>query len=159
VSNRKALTLYSSFTMLGLSVVSRRIEDSRVTNMARIAPERSNFFVRSNYVVVVGKPEQGALDKHFLTAATNAAFNLAEQAIRAMEDGAQADAALRQLWASLLELKHLRASDPGIRMAAQDLYEAAAAIAAHKGAGAGFVDLRLWRLLKEAQGRLRARLT
>ena len=37
-------------------------------------------------------------------------------------------------WASLLELTRLRVRDPGIRMAAQDLYEAAAAV--HKRAGA-----------------------
>jgi hypothetical protein len=128
--------------------------------MARIDPERSNFFVRSNYAVGTGfKPERKAVEKQPVTAATNAVFDLAEQAIRAIEVGAQAEAALRQLWASLLELKQLRASDPGIRMAAQDLYEAAAAIVVHKRAGAGTVDLRLWRLLKQAEGRLRARLT
>jgi hypothetical protein len=127
--------------------------------MARIAPEKSNFFVRSNYPVgVESKPERKAVEKQSLAAATNAVFDLAGQAIRAIEEGAQAEAALRQLWASLLELKHLRASDPGIRMAAQDLYEAAAAIVVHKRAGAAFVDLRLWRLLKQAEARLRARL-
>jgi hypothetical protein len=60
---------------------------------------------------------------------------------------------------SLLELKHLRASDPGLRMAAQDLYEAAGAIVVHKRAGGGAIDVRLCRLLKEAEGRLRASLT
>jgi hypothetical protein len=133
--------------------------ESEVTNMARIAPERSNFFVRSNYPVgVTSKPERSMVDRQSLTVATRALLDLAEQAIRAIEQGDQAEAALRRLWASLLELKHLRGGDPGIRMAAQDLYEAAAAIAVHTRAGAGFVDLRLWRLLKEAEGRLRARL-
>jgi hypothetical protein len=127
--------------------------------MARIAPEKSNFFARTNYPVgVKSKPERKAVEKQSLAAATHAVFDLAGQAIRAIEEGAQADAALRQLWASLLEIKHLRASDPGIRMAAQDLYEAAAAIVVHKRAGAAFVDLRLWRLLKQAEARLRARL-
>jgi hypothetical protein len=126
--------------------------------MARIAPEKSNFFVRTNYPVgVKSKPERKAVEKQSLAAATHAVFDLAGQAIRAIEEGAQADAALRQLWASLLEIKHLRASDPGIRMAAQDLYEAAAAIVVHKRAGAAFVDLRLWRLLKQAEARLRCR--
>jgi hypothetical protein len=129
-----------------------------VIKMARIAPEKSNFFVRSNYPVgVESKPERKAVEKQSLAAATHAVFDLAGQAIRAIEEGAQADAALRQLWASLLEIKHLRASDPGIRMAAQDLYEAAAAIVVHKRAGAAFVDLRLWRLLKQAEARLRCR--
>jgi hypothetical protein len=113
-----------------------------------------------NYAVGTGfKPERKAVEKQPVTAATNAVFE-AEQAIRAIEEGAQAERRPRYArWASLLELKQLRASDPGIRMAAQDLYEAAAAIVVHKRAGAGTVDLRLWRLLKQAEGRLRARLT
>ena len=49
-------------------------------------------------------------------------FDLAEQAIRGIEEGVQAEAALRQLWASLAEFRHLHADEPGIRMAAQDLY-------------------------------------
>ena len=87
-----------------------------------------------------------------------ALFDLAEQAIRGIEEGVQAEAALRQLWASLVEFRHLRADDPGIRMAAQDLYEAAALITVHQRAGAAVIDIRLWRLLKQAEGRLRARL-
>jgi hypothetical protein len=43
-------------------------------------------------------------------------------------------------------------------MAAQDLYEAAALITVHKRAGAAVIDMRLRRLLKQAEGRLRARL-
>jgi len=127
--------------------------------MARTAPERSNFFVRSNYAVGVVTHDRRAVEKQPLTAATKAVFAVIEQAIRAIEEGAQAEAAMRQLWTSLLELKHLRASDPGLRMAAQDLYEAAGAIVVHKRAGAGAIDVRLCRLLKEAEGRLRARLT
>jgi len=34
----------------------------------------------------------------------------------------------------------------------------AALITVHKRAGAGVIDIRLWRLLKQAEGRLRARL-
>src|SRR4051812_12403395 len=49
---------YRSFTMLGLSC-----ESQRVTNMARTAPEKSNFFVRSNYAVGVVMPDRSAVEK------------------------------------------------------------------------------------------------
>jgi len=125
--------------------------------MARIAPERSNFFVRSNYQVGVdSQPERSVAEKQSLAA--RAVFDLAEQAIRGIEEGIQVEAALRELWASLIECRHLRADDPGIRMAAQDLYEAAALITVHKRAGAAVIDMRLRRLLKQAEGRLKARL-
>ena len=65
-----------------------------------------------------------------------------------------AEAALRELWASLLEIRTLRASDPGIRMAAQDLSEAAAALVIQSRPGTTVVDLRRWRLLKQAGLRL-----
>src|SRR5829696_4939622 len=121
--------------------------------MARIAPERTNFFVRSNYQVgVESKPERSVAEKQ--SSAARALFDLAEQAIRGIEEGVQAESALRQLWASLVEFRDLRADDPGIRMAAQDLYEAAAL----ERAGAAVIDIRLWRLLKQAEERLRARL-
>ena len=48
---------------------------------------------------------------------------LTEQAKAKIEQVDDGEAALRELWASLLEIRTLRASDPGIRMAAQDLYE------------------------------------
>ena len=92
------------------------------------------------------------------SSAARALFDLAEQAIRGIEEGVQAEAALRQLWASLVEFRDLRADDPGIRMAAQDLYEAAALITVHQRAGDAVIDIRLWRLLKQAEERLRARL-
>jgi hypothetical protein len=127
--------------------------------MARTAPERSNFFVRSNYPVGVEREcERAAVEKHSLKAATHSLLSLIEQAIARFEQGTEAEAALRQVWATLVELTHLRAIDPGLRMAAQDLYDAAAAITVHKCAGASVVDLRLWRLLKHAKARLRARL-
>jgi hypothetical protein len=132
---------------------------STVINMARTAPERSNFFVRSNYAVDrEPKRKQPAVEKHTFLAATYASLDHAEQALRGIEQGTQAEAALRELSASLNELRQLRASDPGLRMAAQDLFDAAEAITVHRRAGAGAVDIRLWRLLKQAEGRLRARL-
>jgi hypothetical protein len=129
-----------------------------VIKMARIAPEKSNFFVRSNYPLgVESKLERSVLEKS-LKAATHSSLSLIEQAIARVEQGTEAEAALRELWAHLVGLRHLRASNPGTRMAAQDLYDAAAAITLHRRAGAGVVDLRLWRLLKHAETRLRARL-
>ena len=72
--------------------------------MARIAPERTNFFVRSNYQVgVESKPERSVAEKQ--SSAARALFDLAEQAIRGIEEGVQAEAALRQLWASLVEFR------------------------------------------------------
>jgi len=43
-------------------------------------------------------------------------------------------------------------------MAADDLYEAASALIAAKSGGPETVDVRSWRLLKEADARLRTRL-
>jgi hypothetical protein len=125
--------------------------------MARIAPEKANFFVRSNYAVGVEREDHAAAAKKHSSMATQGLIALTEQAIARITDGVQAEAGLRELWASLVELRHLRASDPGIRMAAQDLYEAAAAVAMQKRAGVAVVDIRLWRLLKQADGRLKAR--
>src|SRR3954454_2824677 len=79
--------------------------------MARIAPERTNFFVRSNYQVgVESKPERSLAEKQ--SSAARSLFDLAEQAIRGIEEGVQAEAALRQLWASLVECRDLRADRP-----------------------------------------------
>src|SRR4051794_10535082 len=107
-------------------------------------------------------------------AATDELLSLIEQAIARIEQGEEADAALREMRASLLEIKAMVERDPGIRMAAEikamverdpgirmaadDLYEAAAALEAGKSAGPDLVDVRRWRLLKEAGFRLCARL-
>ena len=48
--------------------------------------------------------------------------------------------------------------DPGVKMAADDLYESAAALVAARSVGPAGVDVRRWRLLKEANARLRTRL-
>src|SRR3954453_20993504 len=69
-----------------------------------------------------------------------------------------ATSALRELWAALLDVKAKVARDPGIRMAAVDLHEAAAALVASRSAGPDGVDVRRWRLLTEADARLRTRL-
>ena len=85
-------------------------------------------------------------------------LGLVGQAVIRIRDGEAADSALRELWATLLELRARVARDPGIRMAADDLYEAASALVAAKSGGPGTVDVRRWRLLNEADARLRARL-
>ena len=126
--------------------------------MAPIAPEKSNFFVRCNYDV--GKPGEGAEGRQdqAIKGAAKSLLALVAQAIVRIEQGDRGKAALRELWASLVEIKALRARDPGIRMAAQDVYEAAAAVVVDTRTGAVVVDIRRWRLLREAHLRLRRRL-
>jgi hypothetical protein len=126
--------------------------------MARIAPEKSNFFVRCNYDV--GKPGEGAegSQDQAIKGAAKSLLALVAQAIVRIEQGDRGEAALRELWASLVEIKALRARDPGIRMAAQDVCETAAAVVVDTRTGAVVVDIRRWRLLREAHLRLRRRL-
>jgi hypothetical protein len=136
------------------------IPNRKAITMVRIAPEKSNFFMRCNYDG--GAPGQAhkapGRQEQVLKGAAKGLLPLVEQAIARIEQEDDAEAALRELWASLLEIKALRAHDPGIRMAAQDLYEAAAALVMDKPARAVVVDIRRWRLLKEADCRLRCRL-
>jgi len=127
------------------------------------APERPNpFLTRCNLEPstplheliepAVSKPELAfriALDE---------LLGLVGQAVSRIRCGDGADAALRELWAALLELRGTVARDPGIRMAADDLYEAASALVAAKSGGPERVDVRRWRLLNEADARLRTRL-
>ena len=84
--------------------------------MARTAPEKSTFFVRSNFAVGAEAPrERAAVEKHSLTAATQDLLSLAEQAIGRIEQGAQADGGLRELSASLRQLRELCARDREVR--------------------------------------------
>ena len=134
--------------------------------MSRIAPDKSNFFTRCNYEVEAPREAHGPAvrQEQSLKAATQTRLSLrhasvgllavVEKALDEIGRGADADIALRRLRASLTEIKALRFRDPGIRMAAQDLYEAAAALAMDRHAGAGAVDIRRWRLLKEANTRV-----
>jgi hypothetical protein len=128
--------------------------------MARIAPGKFNFFVRCNYGVgAPGDAHKATVrQEQYLKVAAQGALGRAGQVIARIEQGHDGEAALRELRASLLEIRALRARDPGIRMATQDLYEAAAALVIDKLAGTGVVDIRRWRLLKEADRRLRRRL-
>jgi len=128
--------------------------------MAPNAPTRSNFFARCNFDAIAPRePSPASLTQEQSSQiATDALLALAEQAISRIEQVDDGEAALRELWASLLEIRTLRASDPGIRMAAQDLYEAAAALVIQSRPGTTVVDMRRWRLLKQAGLRLRLRL-
>ena len=114
--------------------------------------------MRCNYDV--GKPGEGAQGRQdqAIKGAAKSLLALVAQAIVRIEQGDRGEAALRELWASLVEIKALRARDPGIRMAAQDVYEAAAAAVVDTRTGAVVVDIRRWRLLREAHLRLRRRL-
>ena len=77
-----------------------------------------------------------------------------ESAVARMERGDGADAALREIGTFLLDLLTLVERDPGLELAADDLYEAAAILAG----GPSIADARRWRLLKDAARRFRERL-
>jgi len=132
--------------------------------MARTAvPERTNLFLTrcnlqpSTPLCEVADPAIGRPELAFRVAMDELLGTVAEAIARIRgRDGAEA--ALRELWAALLEVKAKVARDPGIRMAADDLYEAAAALVAARSVGPDGVDVRRWRLLKEAGLRLRTRL-
>ena len=132
--------------------------------MARTAaPERTNpFLTRCNLqpstpLHEVADPAVSRPELAFRIAADELLGTVAE-AIARIERGDGAEAALRELWAALLELKAMVARDPGIRMAADDLYAAATALVSDKSVGSAVGDVRRWRLLREADARLRARL-
>jgi hypothetical protein len=141
----------------------------RAIIMARIAPEKSNFFMRCNYQIEASREAHGpAVRQEQLVKAAQTRLGLrhalagllgvADQAVDEIGRGDHADIALHRLSACLTEIKALQDRDPGIRMAAQDLYEAAAALVVDRDGGAGAVDIRRWRLLMEANKRLKARL-
>src|SRR5215212_11178886 len=119
--------------------------------MARTAaPERTNpFLTRCNLqpstpLHEVADPAVSRPELAFRIAADERLGTVAE-AIARIERRDGAEAALRELWAALLELKAVVARDPGIRMAADDLYAAAAAIVAGQSAGPERADVRCWR--------------
>jgi hypothetical protein len=131
--------------------------------MAQTAePARPNFFVRCNLepstrLEEVAEPA-ALTPERSLRLVTDELLGILGQAILRIKHGDRADAALRELWAVLLELKVVVARDPGIRMAADDLYAAAAALVAGQSNGPDGADVRRWRLLREADARLRERL-
>lgn len=79
-------------------------------------------------------------------------------AIAQIARGNSPDAALREMSAFLLELLTLVERDPGLELAADDLYEAAVMLAADRRSGRDILDPRRWRLLRDAARRFRMRL-
>jgi hypothetical protein len=150
-----ALPLFNYVAFFSLGGLNRR-----QTLMAPIAPKKSNFFARRNYDQAAPRePHQATLiQDQSAEVAADALLALTKQAIARIGQVDDSEPALRALWASLVEIKRLRAGDPGIRMAAQDVYEAAAAIAIHSRLGTSVVEMRRWRLLQQADSRLRRRL-
>src|SRR5215210_1407191 len=118
--------------------------------LARMAaPERTNHFLtRCNLQpstplhevadAAVSRPELA------FRVATDELLGTVAEAIARIEQGNEADAPLRELWAALLELKAMVARDPGIRMAADDLYAAATALVSDKSVGSAVGDVRRW---------------
>src|SRR5215207_4007810 len=115
------------------------LRESRIEaiTMARIAPDKSNFFVRCNYDVGAPGKVSRSTGRHEqdLKGAAQGFLALVGQAITRVEQGDEGEAALRDLRASLLEIRGLRARDPGIRTASQDRFEAAAALVLDDRAG------------------------
>src|SRR4051794_32867367 len=133
-----------------------------MTMAQRVDPARPNFFVRCNLepstrLQEVAEPAALTPERSFRLV-TDELLGIMRQAILRIRHEDRADAALRELWAVLLELKVVVARDPGIRMAAEDLYAAAAAIVAGQSIGSQRADIRRWRLLTDADARLRDRL-
>ena len=91
-------------------------------------------------------------------AATEDWLSIVGLAISRIEQGNGAETALRELRALLLELEGMVARDPGLRMEADDLNNAATAVVASRSATSALVDVRCRRLLREANTRLRDRL-
>jgi len=126
------------------------------------ARERSKIFALCNFELPDCAPKgaeqaSGRPERSF-EAATDEVLGLIEQAIGRIKQREGAEAPLRELATTLSRLEAIVARDPGMKMAANDLYDAAAALVAAHRAGAVAVDVRLWRLLNEAESRLRARL-
>ena len=131
--------------------------------MARTAaPERSTFFLTrcnlepSTRLHEVAEPAV-TNPKLAFKIALDETLDLVEQAVARIKRGEGAEAAVRELWAALSGVQTMVARDPGISMAAHDLYAAASALVATQRAGS-VVGVRPWRLLTEADIRLRDRL-
>ena len=81
-----------------------------------------------------------------------------ERTVARIARGDSVEAGLRELEAFLLHMMACVKRDPGLEVAAYDLYNAAAVIVASSPISAAVVDVRPWRLLMDAARRIRARL-
>ena len=95
--------------------------------------------------------------KRCFVEATRELLRGVEHPVARIEHHGEGEPALRALSAALLELETLVARDPGIKLAADDLFGAAVALVAGRRVGSGVVEIRRWRLLRDATVRLRAR--
>jgi len=156
------------------SAVNRRLTISRfsfctsaprmkVTLMAEPASrERSDIFMRCNFELPerapgMADPVSSRPERSF-EVATGELLGQVEQGIARIKRQEGAEAALRELATILSRIEAIVARDPGIKMAADDLYDAAAALVAGQRAEPAAVDIRIQRLMHEADSRLRARL-
>jgi hypothetical protein len=81
-----------------------------------------------------------------------------ERTVARIARGDSVEAGLRELEAFLLHMMAYVKRDPGLEIAAHDLYKAAAMIVASRPLSAAVVDAKPWRLLMDAAHRIRARL-
>ena len=125
--------------------------------MAQTAvPERSKLFVRSNFIAPTREPVRPAVHapERSFEAEKSELLVLVERAVARIKEGDGGLGAVREIWATLGGLRAMVAHDPGIKMAADDLYAAATALVA----GEQTDRARRRRLLNEAEARLRDRL-
>ena len=85
------------------------------------------------------------------------ASDLIAGAAARIQSGDAPQSALCEMRASLLDMLALFDRDPGLEMAADDLYEAAVALASVRLSEAGREDVRLRRILKDAARRFELR--
>jgi len=95
--------------------------------------------------------------KRCFVGVTHKLLGCIEHTVARIEHQGEGEPALRALSAALLELETLVARNPVIKLAVNDLFEAAVALVAGRSVGSGVVDIRRWRLLRDATVRLRAR--
>ncbi len=81
-----------------------------------------------------------------------------ERTVARIARGDSVEAGLRELEAFLLHMMACVKRDPGLEIAAYDLYNAAAVIVASSPISATVVDARSWQLVINAARRIRARL-
>src|SRR5215217_6128372 len=130
--------------------------------MARTAgPDTSTLLAGRDLVPAVGAAEgsdpAANRSKRCFVGVTHKLLGCIEHTVARIEHQGEGEPALRALSAALLELETLVARNPVIKLAVNDLFEAAVALVAGRSVGAGVVDIRRWRLLRDATVRLRAR--
>ena len=135
---------------------------SRLMMMARTAgPDTSTLFAGRDLVPPAVGPTASSeaaasRPKRCFVGTTRELLRGVEHTVARIEHQGEGEPALRALSAALLELETLVVRDPGIKLAADDLFGAAVALVAGRRVGSGVVEIRRWRLLRDATVRLRA---